>query len=189
MTMLRTSFTLLSGGVSGGLAAAIVTWLLLRDNEMRHLLSGMLAIQALKEGWILEGRGSEKKRLSEQKDLPTEKPSNDGPWLRKVEVRAVLDCFQWNAAEVQFYEFLDGRRTWIVRDRPVSKSAYPRPLAEKGGIGHPALISSRVFEELATWIERVTTARSWASLWILSSRGLDMVQPLLGALCTKDRIL
>lgn len=175
------------GALGGGIAAALVTFLMLRQNEMQDLLSRMLAIQACKEAWILDGRGWEVEKLSRQKDVPIGEPSGGGLWLRKVEVRAVLDDFQWNQPEDQFYKFLDGRRTWIVRDCAESSIAYSGGLAEKGRKGHPALISSRGFEELATWIERATSDRTFASLWLLSSRGLDMIKPLICALYTKDR--
>jgi hypothetical protein len=171
------------------LGAAIVAFLMLRQNEMQDLFSKMLGIQALKEAYILEGENWETIRLSKTKDLPTEKPSDGGPWLRKVEVRAVLDDFKWNLPEDedQFYDFLEGRRTWIVRDRADSGIARSDLLDKKGRKGAPALISSMGFEELAAWIERVTSARSGASLWILSSRGLTMIKPLLAALCMKER--
>ncbi|MDL1979394.1 MAG: hypothetical protein LWX52_15105 [Deltaproteobacteria bacterium] len=172
------------GALGGGIAAALVTFFMVRQNEMQDLLSRMLAIQACKEAYILDGRGWEIEKLSKQKDVPIGEPSGGGLWFRKVEVRAVLDDFQWNPSEYQFYKFLDGRRTWIVRDCAESRIAYSGELAEKGRKGHPALISSRGFEELATWIERATSDRT---LWLLSSRGLDIIKPLICALYTKDR--
>lgn len=169
--------------------SAIVTYFMFRQNEMQDLVSKMLGIQAYKEAYILEGENWETIRLSETKDLPTEKPSNGGPWLHKVEVRAVIDDFAWNQPEDedQFYGFLEGRRTWIVRDLAEGKIAQSGLLDKKDRKGPPALISSMGFEELAAWIELLTSARSWKSLWILSPRGFDMIKPLLNALNTEDR--
>ena len=192
MTFIQNTIVLLLAAAGGGFFAAIVTWLLLRQNEMRDLLSEMLAVQALVEAWVLEGPETDvyKAKLSgivlSQKQLPTS-PNDNHLWLRPVEVRAVLDAFKWSSPLNQCYGFFEYRRVWIVRDCPAVQCVYPG-----GGIaqyGPPALLSSRGFEELVCWIERVASAYPlYRPFRMLSPRGLKMLRPLLAAISSPDRI-
>jgi hypothetical protein len=168
---------LLLGAVGGGIISALVAWRMLRAETAQNLLRDALTIQAEMEAWILEGPGYENERLSQSKGLPME-PTDEGRWLRQVEVRAVLDEASWNAPEDQAYGFIVGRRVWIVRDTIVGR---PVSHGEVFGGWHPALLSSRALEELCGWVERVSTSSKGR---LLSKRDLETLKPLLGALCT-----
>lgn len=141
-----------------------------------ELLSEALHIQALEEAYIADGQGykniilSENRQLQQKDDLKT-------PYLLKVEVRAVLDDNDWNSPPEQRYRFLDGRRTWIVRNKLVKKPA-------NGEDPHPALLSSRACEELEGWIERVASAYSTK---FLSIRRLSILRPLLAPVSIKNK--
>lgn len=172
---------LLLGAVGGGIISGLVTWRMLRAETARELLRDALVLQAEMEAWILEGPGYENKRLSQHKGLPVD-PIDKGLWLRQVEVRAVLDEASWNAPEDHAYGFIVGRRVWIVRDTIAGRSVSR---GEVFGGWHPALLSSRALEELCGWVERVSTSSNG---WLLSKRGLATLKPLLGALCTNDRL-
>jgi hypothetical protein len=176
------ALALVSGAIGGGLLSALVTWRMLRENTARELLSEALAIQACMEAWILEGPNYSRLKLSENKGLPTE-PEDNSLWLRKVEVRFVLDDSKWNSPKAQYYGLIEGRRTWIVRNEVLDYP--PTHTGARPGDYHPALLSSRAFEELCGWIERVVSARSG---WMLSSHRLKMLRPLLTAVATEDRI-
>jgi hypothetical protein len=176
---LNNTLSLVFGAIGGGLLSGYITWRMLRENTARELLSEALAVQALKEAWILEGRDYQHLTLSDNRE-----PMGEGVWLRHVEVRAVLDDATWNSPQDQCYGFIDGRRAWIVRnqlvDEPVTNS-QGGPLYD-----HPALLSSRAFEELAGWVERVASAKYG---WTLSRRGLEMLKPLLEPASREDRII
>jgi hypothetical protein len=170
-------------GVLVGAFLSVYTWRKsARANNARELLSDALLIQAEKEAWILDGAGYQKEKLSKNKGLPTE-PQDNGLWLRNVEVRFVLDDLEWKSPQQQRYHVIEGRRTWIVRDtvcglRPAYVGASP-------GDCYPALLSSKAFEELSGWIERVSSAKKWG---MLDQQGVEMLRPLLDAVCTEDRI-
>ncbi len=170
-------------GVLVGAFLSVYTWRKsAQANNARELLSDALLIQAQKEAWILEGPGYQKENLSKNKGLPTE-PQDTGLWLRNVEVRFVLDNLEWKSPEQQRYCVIEGRRTWIVRDkicglRPAYLGASPDDC-------YPALLSSKAFEELSGWIERVSSAKKWG---VLDRHGVEMLRPLLDAVCTEDRI-
>ncbi len=173
---------LLLGAVGGGVLSALVTWRMLRADTARRLLANALTIQGEMEGWILEGPGCERKKMSEQPDLGVEHAAG-ALWLRPVEVRAVLDQAKWNSPKQQLYGFISGRRSWIVRDVVTAPEvAYSGPSAESC---RPALLSSRGMEELCGWAEQVALARDG---WLLSKRGLAALRPLLLAICTRDRM-
>jgi hypothetical protein len=108
--------------------------------------------------------------------------------LRKVEVRAILDEFKWNSPSKQCYGFLEYRHAWIIRNATTeTDKAYQGETAAE--YGPPALLSSRGFEELASWIERVASAHPPCRPFrMLSSRGLRMLRPLLLAISSPDRV-
>ena len=166
----------ITGGVLGAVAVLVTWWFDRRARDVRELLHRGLEIQALKEAWILEGRDYEQANISTRPSLPEAAPSDGGLWLRRVEIRAVLDQARWNAPDDNFYDILsDGRRAWIVRDA-VTKSdrgARYHP--------HPALMSSRGIEELCGWIEEA------AATMRCNSRGRRVLKPLLDAVAGVDR--
>src|SRR6187402_713834 len=86
-----------------------------QGNTARELLSEVTALVSLKEGWLLQGEGSQTAKLSSKPGL-LEVPSDSGLWLLSVEIRAILDEAQWNSSPNHGYGFLQGRRVWIVRD-------------------------------------------------------------------------
>ena len=160
-------------GVFGGILG---TWYFFRYKAAMELLSEALHIQALEEAYIVDGQGYEKVVLTENRQLP-QKDGQQTPHLLKVEVRAVLDDNDWNSPPEQRYRFLDGRRTWIVRNELVKKHG-------NGENPHPALLSSRACEELEGWIERVSIAYSTK---FLSRRRLSILRPLLAPVSIKNK--
>ncbi len=175
----------LIGVLGAGVFSGFTWWYSERRNMERELLSEALNVQALHEAWILEGQDLYKIKLSENKYLPIE-PQNKGPWLRQVEVRAVLDEEDWTLfrrqQELPFYNFLKGRRTWIVRDHIPKHSAYDVD-------SRPGLISSKAIETLAGWIELVASTQSvrWPFIPKLSKNGIKMISPLLTPLAKEDK--
>jgi hypothetical protein len=173
------------------LISAIVSWSISRrvlsENTARELLSEALAVQALEEAWILESHDPSRvaaAKLSTNPNLKEERGSGE-LWLRRVEVRAVLDEGIWNSPTRAPYGFIETRRAWIVRDSVVEGRAYKGPTQ----IHHPALLSSRATEELGGWISRVTNAYRRSFVFrALDDRQLEMLRPLLQALVTEDRI-
>ena len=87
-----------------------------QGNTARELLSEVIALVSLKEGWLLQGEGSRTAKLSDKPGL-SETQSDSGLWLLPVEIRAILDEAQWNSPSNQSYGFMQGRRVWIVRDQ------------------------------------------------------------------------
>lgn len=176
----------LLGAVIGALIAWFTWWKSSRANTAKELLSEALAIQALKEAWILELPQNEQRKLSSNKNISTKQSGNDF-WLRKVELRTVLDEAKWNSPANQEYRFIEGRRTWIVRDQ-IIKNQYSYKTGQNVS-GYPGVISSRAMEELCGWINRV--ALSCSGFWMsrqLSSHGIVMLSPLIDAVAADDRI-
>ena len=178
--LIKESAALLVGAITGGVlgaAALLVTWWIdRRARDVRELLHRGLEIQALEEAWILEGRDYEQATVSMRPSLPQAPPSDGGLWLRRVEIRAVLDQARWNAPDDNFYDILSGgRRAWIVRDAVTQSDRDDRYRP------HPALMSSRGIEELCGWIEEV------AATMRCNSRGRRVVRPLLDAVAGVDR--
>jgi hypothetical protein len=172
------------------LISACVAWLVsrrvLRENTARELLSEALAVQALEEAWIVEGYNGENfsMKISEHPKL-REGEGAGKFWLRRVEVRAILDEALWNSPSEEPYGFVSTRRAWIVRNEVRPGSGYPGPTREH----YPALISSRGREELCGWIERVQNAyRRPRMTRALTDDGLNMLRPLLIALAQPDRV-
>ena len=173
--------SIILGGIGGVIVSTIVTWRILRENTARKLLDKALEIQALNEVWILDGNNYQQLAFSENEQL-TENRENIN-YIKKVELRFILDDAKWNFPDSIYYGLVKTRRTWIVRDRILNvELAYQ---GGKPGDYHPALISSRAKEELTGWIEMVTSAKNGL---MLSSHGMKMLKPLLGAITTDDRI-
>jgi hypothetical protein len=171
-----------SGGLIGAFVALILWWKGTRASNARELLAEALAVQALKEAWIVDGQNCQEEMLSHNRNL-TLSLNEKSLRLRRVEVRFVLDDARWNSPDNEYYGIIDYRRTWIVRDR-VHQNEY----SYRGGPPvdyHPALLTSRALEELCGWIERVASARNG---WMLSRHGLEMLDPLLRAVAAEDRI-
>jgi hypothetical protein len=80
----------------------------------RQLLSEVVALVSLQEGWLLQGNGSRTAKLSDNPGL-LEAQTGSGLWLLPVEIRAILDEAQWNSPSDQSYGFMQGRRVWIVK--------------------------------------------------------------------------
>ena len=89
-----------------------------QENTARELLSEVMALESLKEGWLLQGEGSQSAKLSDNPGLP-ETESGSRLWLLPVEIRAILDEAEWNSPPDQNYGFMQGRRVWIVRNEIV----------------------------------------------------------------------
>ncbi len=153
-----------------------------QETTARELLSEVIALVSLKEGWLLQGEGSQTVKLSDKRGLP-EGESSSGLWLLPVEIRAVLDEAQWNAPQNQSYGFLQGRSVWIIRNEILPDV----PLSYQGlNQDHfPALISSAGMQELCAWIERVQIAQNGGAL---TDRGLTSLRPYLVPLAQEDRV-
>jgi hypothetical protein len=188
-TIAANAITLLIGAVTGGFLGAVVTglvwWYDRRTQTAEKLLSEGLAIHALREAWILEGPNHQGVKLSESRALIHGDYTINGLWLRQVEVRAVFDESQWNSPPMgNFYDFLGGRRAWIVRDQ--TSTLPPSYTTMTTGVQpHNALLSSQAMEELCGWIERAASANNG---WRLSSDGCLMLKPLLDPVAGEDRI-
>src|SRR5437867_4239148 len=119
-TVAANSVALLVGAITRGFLRAAVTglvwWFDRRTQTAQNLLAEGIAIYSLQEAWLLEGPSFDTAKISGSRGLISTQLVLGGLWLRRVEVRAVFDESQWNSPERQFYEFLEGRRTWIVRD-------------------------------------------------------------------------
>ena len=137
----------------------------MKSNTAYELLKEALQIQALKEAWIYIAHDYEDVHLSNLEKKP---PPMDR--FNLVEVRAVLDDCPWNFPEKNFFQFVSGRRTWIVRNHLKTQGN------ETNIISYPAILSSRAMEELAGWIEKVYIAKSGN---LLSADGLNSLKPLL----------
>lgn len=154
-----------------------------QGNTARELLSEVIALVSLKEGWLLQGQDSRTAKLSDKPGLP-ETQSGSGLWLLPVEIRAILDEAQWNSPSSNHsYGFMQGRRVWIVRneilpDAPLSYSG----LAQEH---FPALISSAGMQELCAWVERVQIAHNSGTL---TDVGLTPLRPYLVPLAQEDRV-
>jgi hypothetical protein len=153
-----------------------------QGNTARELLSEVIALVSLKEGWLLQGEGSQTVKLSDKPRL-LETPSDSGLWLLPVEIRAILDEAQWNSPPNQSYGFMQGRRVWIVRDQillggPLSYSGIAQE-------HFPALISFAGMQELCAWIERVQIAHNSGTL---TDFGLTPLRPYLVPLAQEDRV-
>ena len=153
-----------------------------QENTARELLSEVMALVSLKEGWLLQGEGSQSAKLSDNPRLP-ETESGSGLWLLPVEIRAILDEAEWNSPPDQNYGFMQGRRVWIVRNEIVPGA----PLSYSGLTQrhYPALISIAGMQELCAWIERVQIARNGGTL---TDRGLAALRPYLVPLAQEDRV-
>jgi len=151
----------LLGGVAGGIASAALigwTWFLDRRSEMfRDFLVQGLAIQALREAWMLDGPGAQTSTLAQHPNLPR-RPDEGGLWLHQVEIRAVLDQAKWNApGKDSYYGFIAGRRSWIVRNTVQPERSFAGPALSPKQPSYPALLSSQAVEELCGWIEQVAS--------------------------------
>jgi hypothetical protein len=153
-----------------------------QENTARQLLTEIIELLSLKEAWLLQGPNSRTAKLTDTTGLG-EHPEEDKLWLMPVEIRAVLDEAEWNAPlDAQYYGFFNGRRAWIVRNRILDKPpVYPgRTL-----VHYPALLSSKGWQELSGWIERVRIAHD---AQILTDEGLLPMKGYLRAVDKEDRI-
>ena len=187
---------LLLGGVLGAVISASVT---LHLSERQSQLDTVVRLDraarrlfATKEAWILEGPSYRIDGLHDHPNLPTKPGRDDGRWLRKVEIRTVLDQEAWNVPPVQppygsakfLYGILGGRRAWIVRNRVTGDFSHQEDLADSPNLDpHPALISSEGLFEIAAWLEEVARAyyqertiddddlhSLWRPLYVLSAQ-------------------
>ena len=153
-----------------------------QEDTARELLSEVIALVSLKEGWLLQGEGSQTAKLSDNPAL-SETESKSGLWLLPVEIRAILDEAQWNTPANSNYGFMQGRRVRIVRNQIVPDA----PLSYFGLTQQhfPALISIAGMQELCAWIERVQIAHNGGTL---TDRGLAALRPYLVPLAQEDRV-
>src|SRR5665647_700603 len=153
-----------------------------QERSARELLSEVVALVSLQEGWLLQGEGSRTARLSDHPGL-ADVQSSSGLWLLPVELRAILDEAQWNSPSEPSYGFLQGRRVWIIRNETLPNA----PLSYSGVTQEhfPALISSAGRQELCAWIERVQIAYNGGTL---TERGLAPLRPYLVPLAQEDRV-
>jgi hypothetical protein len=178
------------GAVIGAIVASTITAGMLlytstsarQETTARELLSEVIALVSLKEGWLLQGEGSRTAKLSDKPRLP-EVESGSGLWLLSVDIRAILDEAKWNSPSDQSYGFIQGRRVWIIRneilpDVPLSYLGFNQE-------HFPALISSAGMQELCAWIERVQIAHNGGTL---TDRGLTPLRPYLVPLAQEDRV-
>jgi hypothetical protein len=171
--------------ISGAITTGLILYTSTRvreENTARELLSEVVALMALQEGWLLQGEGSQTAKLSDHPGLP-ETQSGSGLWLLPVEIRAILDEAQWNPPADPSYGFIQGRRVWIIRnqilrDAPLSYSGVKQE-------HFPALISAAGRQELCAWIERVQIAYNGGTL---TDRGLAPLRPYLVPLAQEDRV-
>ena len=178
------------GAVIGTIVAGTITAGMLlytstsarQETTARELLSEVIALVSLKEGWLLQGEGSRTAKLSDKPGLP-EAESGSGLWLLPVEIRVILDEAQWNSPSDQSYGFIQGRRVWIIRNE-----ILPDVSLSYSGFNQehfPALISSAGMQELCAWIERVQIAHNGGTL---TDRGLTPLRPYLVPLAQEDRV-
>src|ERR1700687_5085718 len=153
-----------------------------QENTARELLSEVVGLVSLQEGWLLQGEGRGTAKLSDNSGL-LETQSGSGLWLLPVEIRAILDEAQWNSPSDPSYGFIQGRRVWIIRDEILPDA----PLSYSGVTQEhfPALISSAGRQELCAWIERVQIAYNGGTL---TDRGLTPLRPYLVPLAQEDRV-
>ena len=178
------------GAVIGAILGSIITAGTLlytstkaqQGNTARELLSEVVALVSLQEGWLLQGEGSRTVKLSDNPGLLTTQ-SGSGLWLLPVEIRAILDEAQWNSPSDPSYGFIQGRRVWIIRNEilPNASLSYTGVTQEH----FPALISSAGMQELCAWIERVQIAHNSGTLTDL---GLTPLRPYLVPLAQEDRV-
>src|SRR5437588_2542791 len=139
-----------ASGLFGAMISAAVSLFVFsrirQDNVARELLSEALAVQALEEAWIVQGydKASLSIRINEHPGLKEEKEKDPASrlWLRRVEIKAVLDEAYWNSPSKEPYAFVGTRRAWIVRNE-VGPDRHQGPTKEH----YPALMSSRGREE------------------------------------------
>ena len=178
------------GALIGAIVAGIITSGMLlytsrsagQETTARELLSEVIALVSLKEGWLLQGEGSQTAKLSDHPGLPLTQ-SGSGLWLMPVEIRVILDEAQWNSPPDPSYGFIQGRRVWIIRDQVLPDA----PLSYSGvkEAHFPALISSDGRQELCAWIERVQIAYNGGTL---TDQGLAPLRPYLVPLAQEDRV-
>ena len=179
-------FGIVIGAILGGMITAgtllYTSTKAQQGNTARELLSEVIALVSLKEGWLLQGEGSQTAKLSDKPGL-LETQSDSGLWLLPVEIRAILDEAQWNSPSNPSYGFMQGRRVWIVRDQILPDA----PLSYSGMFQEhfPALISTAGMQELCAWIERVQIARNSGTL---TDFGLAPLRPYLVPLAQEDRV-
>jgi hypothetical protein len=171
--------------ISGAITTGLILYTSTRvreENTARELLSEVVALMALQEGWLLQGEGSQTARLSDHPGLP-ETQSGSGLWLLPVEIRAILDEAQWNSPSDPSFGFIQGRNVWIIRNQILPDA----PLSYSGvNQAHfPALISAAGRQELCAWIERVQIAYNGGTL---TDRGLTPLRPYLVPLAQEDRV-
>ena len=171
--------------ISGAITTGLILYTSTRvreENTARELLSEVVALMALQEGWLLQGEGSQTAKLSDHPGLP-ETQSGSGLWLLPVEIRAILDEAQWNSSSDPSYGFIQGRNVWIIRNQILPDA----PLSYSGvnQARFPALISSAGRQELCAWIERVQIAYNGGTL---TDRGLAPLRPYLVPLAQEDRV-
>jgi len=186
MTGWRVILAALIGAIIGSLVTGGVflytSTRVLQENTARQLLSEVVALVSLQEGWLLQGDGSRTAKLSDNPGLP-ETQSGSSLWLLPVEIRAILDEAQWNSPSDPNYGFIQGRRVSIIRneilpDAPLSYSGINQT-------HFPALISSAGRQELCAWIERVQIAYNGGTL---TDQGLTPLRPYLVPLAQDDRV-
>ena len=185
-----TGWRVILGALIGALTGSIITagvffytsTKALQENTARELLSEVVALVSLQEGWLLQGEGNQTAKLSDNPGLPDTK-AGSGLWLLPVELRAILDEARWNAPAQPSYGFLQGRKVWIIRDESLPNA----PLSYSGVAQEhfPALISSAGRQELCAWIERVQIAYNGGTL---TDRGLTPLRPYLVPLAQEDRV-
>jgi len=170
------------GGIITGGTLLYTSARVQQGNTARELLSEVIALISLKEGWLLQGEGSRTTKLSDKPGL-LEAQSDSGLWLMPVEIRVILDEAQWNSPPNSSYGFMQGRRIWIVRDQILADA----PLSYSGVAQEhfPALLSSSGMQELCAWIERVQIAHNGGTL---TDRGLTPLRPYLVPLAQEDRV-
>lgn len=186
MTHWRVIVAALIGVILGGtITAGLFVYTSTRvreENAARELLSEVVTLMALQEGWLLQGEGSQTAKLSDHHGL-TEAKTGSGLWLLPVEIRAILDEAQWNSPLDPSYGFIQGRNVWIIRNQilPDTPLSYTGVNEEH----FPALISADGRQELCAWIERVQIAYNGGTL---TDRGLAPLRPYLVPLAQEDRV-
>jgi hypothetical protein len=186
MTGWRAILAALIGAIAGSILTAGVLLYsgtkVLQERTARELLSEVVALVSLQEGWLLQGDASQTAKLSDQPKL-SEAQSGSGLWLLPVELRAILDEAQWNSPSDPSYGFIQGRRVWIIRNETLRDA----PLSYSGVTQQhfPALISAAGRQELCAWIERVQIAYNGGTL---TDRGLTSLRPYLVPLAQEDRV-
>ncbi len=85
----------IGGSITAGVFLSVSTQVR-QEATARQLLSEVVALVSLQEGWLLQGEGSQTAKLSDNPGL-LEAQTGSGLRLLAVEIRAIRDEAPWNS--------------------------------------------------------------------------------------------